>query len=151
MGKNDKCILYTAKEYDDAVIPTRNHDTDAGFDVYCYEDIVISAGGYARIPTGVRIMCGEGYWWTTKSRSSLGYMKQLEVYGGVMDSNFTGDTTILVYNRSDKEHKFTKGDKFAQVVVLPLPDITVREVSLQDIEDLGKHSRGGKGFGSSGR
>ena len=143
--------LYIAKEFNDAMLPTKNYTTDAGFDVYCYEDITIKANSYARVKTGIRITCEEGYWWTIKSRSSMGYMKQIESYGGVMDSHFTNDTTVLVYNRSDKDYTINKGDKFCQVLVIPLPEVELVEInSVQELEDQFAHGRGSKCWGSSG-
>jgi deoxyuridine 5'-triphosphate nucleotidohydrolase len=144
--------LYIAKEFPDAIVPTRNHSTDAGFDIYCYEGITVPANGYARVKTGIRITCTEGFWWTPKARSSLGYIKQIEAYSGVMDAGFTNDTTILVYNNSNKDYTINKGDKFCQVVIIPLPKVEIEEVeSVEVLEQMFSESRGSKCWGSSGK
>lgn len=147
-----KTKLYVAKEFEDAILPTRNHDTDAGYDIYCHEAVIIPAGGFSRVKTGIRITCEEGYWWTIKSRSSMGYVKQIESYGGVMDSHFTNDTTVLVYNKTNKDYTLSKGDKFCQVVVIPLPEVELVELpSVKELEDSFAHGRGNAGWGSSGK
>jgi deoxyuridine 5'-triphosphate nucleotidohydrolase len=147
-----KTKLYIAREYEDAIIPSRNHPTDAGHDIYCYETIVVPAKGTAQVKTGIRITCDEGYWWTFKSRSSMGYVKQLEAYSGVMDSHFTNDTTVRMYNKSDKDYTINKGDKFCQVVVIPLPQVELEIIdTVQELEDRFEFGRGSACWGSSGK
>ena len=69
-----------------------------------------------------------------------------------MDAGFTNDTTILVYNNSNKDYTINKGDKFCQVVIIPLPKVEIEEVeSVEVLEQMFSESRGSKCWGSSGK
>ena len=144
--------LFIAKEYEDAQIPVKNHEEDAGWDVYAYSDTLIPAHGYGRVPTGIRIMVGKGYRWHFASRSGLGYKKLIQAYdGSIMDSYFMGDTTSLVFNYSDEDYVIKKGDRFCQIIVTQVPDFNIKEVSIKDLEILSQNKRGDKKWGSSGK
>jgi dUTPase len=82
----------------------------------------------------------------------MGYVKQLEAYSGVMDSHFTNDTTVRMYNKSDKDYTINKGDKFCQVVVIPLPQVELEIIdTVQELEDRFEFGRGSACWGSSGK
>lgn len=65
---------------------------------------------------------------------------------GVIDSGYTGDIVVKIYNHGNKEKIFEKGDKITQLIILPIPEI---EMELAD--KLENTERGCGGFGSSGR
>jgi dUTPase len=69
-----------------------------------------------------------------------------------MDPHFTNDTTTLVYNHSDTDYYIKKGDKFCQIIIVPLPTVELVEVqSVQELEEAFAHGRGSKCWGSSGK
>jgi len=51
-----------------------------------------------------------------------------------------------VYNLSNKTFKINKGDKIAQLVILPVPNMKFKKVV-----ELPNSKRGEKGFGSTGK
>lgn len=80
-----------------------------------------------------------------KSKSGLN-VKYGILSDGIIDSGYTGNIIAKLYNHSNKEKVFEKGDKITQIVILSIPDI---EMELVDrLEDT---QRGSGGFGSSGR
>ena len=127
-----------------AKMPTKAHDTDAGFDLYAPKDFVVRCGGSAIIDTGVHIEIPKGYVGFLKSKSGLNVK-----YGingeGVIDAGYTGPIVAKLYNREKTLH-FKEGQKIIQIVFLPIP-----EVELELTDSFEETDRGNNGFGSSGK
>ena len=128
-----------------AIMPTRAHAADAGLDLYAPEMFAVAANGGATISTGVHIEIPEGYVGFLKSKSGLNVKHGLTTTGTI-DAGYTGSIVVKLYNNSPKVYVFEKGDKIAQLVILP---IITPELEL--VDDLGKTERGANGFGSTGR
>lgn len=130
----------------DAILPTRNYPTDAGVDLYALEDVYISRGYSNVIKTGIAAYVPDGYFGLLKERSSIGKLG-LKVAGGVIDAGYLGDISIILINLAGPpEYKVSKGDRVAQLIVLPIEVSMVEEVS-----ELWSSQRGNKSFGSSGK
>lgn len=131
-----------------AKLPTKNEHGDMGYDIYADEDVDFSEGDIQNIKTGVAIGLPEGFGAFLVGRSGLTSKTMFRVNLGVIDNGYRGELSIMsdLY-KGDKEDlpKFKTGDRIAQLVVLPLFDGEVVEVS-----DLDSTQRGDKGFGSSG-
>lgn len=143
-----------------ATMPTRAHSTDAGLDLYAKEEFVVPKSqtsnvvvlwgtdvvvGSAIHDTGVHIEIPEGYVGMIKSKSGLNVKYGLTAEG-VIDCGYTGSMVVKIYNHTDTSVKFRKGDKIAQLVLLPIitPDLEL-------VDSLEETERGNNGFGSSGR
>lgn len=130
---------------DGAYMPEKAHEADAGFDLKTPWKIVIPPKSAGIIPTGVHIQIPFGYVGFLKSKSGLN-VKNGILCEGVVDSGYTGGIVAKLYNHSNEEKVFEKGDKITQIVILPIPDVEMELVDrLEDTE------RGNGGFGSSGR
>ena len=128
-----------------AYMPEKAHEADAGFDLRTPSKVIIPAKSSRIIPTGVHVEIPRGYVGFLKSKSGLN-VKDGILSEGVIDSGYTGSIVAKLYNHSNKEKVFEKGDKITRLVILPIPDVEMVEVdSLEDTE------RGSNGFGSSGR
>lgn len=128
-----------------AYMPEKAHNADAGFDLRTPIRVIVPAKSARIIPTGVHIEIPFGYVGFLKSKSGLN-VKNGILCEGVIDSSYTGSIVAKLYNQSNKEKVFEKGDKITQIVILPIPDVEMELVDkLEDTE------RGNGGFGSSGR
>lgn len=90
----------------------------------------------------------KGYVGFIMGRSSLN-MKGIICLTGVIDSGYTGELGIALFNSDDDwmgNKKFKKGDRIAQLVVAKLADID-NAVAVDSLEDS---ERGTGGFGSTG-
>lgn len=135
------------KLHPDAIIPTKAHDTDAGFDLYVPKNgrfFVPWTKNPTRIPLSIAVDIPEGYFGLICGRSSLA-AKGIDILGGVVDAGYHGEITVVI--SLPVSHSFDGGDKIAQLVILPLPSFTAVEVD----EFNTVTERGTKGFGSSGR
>ncbi|PWL41389.1 MAG: dUTP diphosphatase [Clostridiales bacterium] len=136
-----------------AIKPTRAYSTDAGLDLYSPIRQWIFAGDSAVFDTGVHIelpfidIDGKRFPTTgfIKSKSGLNVHHDL-VTEGVIDLGYTGAIKVKLYNLGKTNYLVNKGDKIAQLVIIPVltPDIKI-------VNSLPKTVRGDKGFGSSGR
>lgn len=123
--------------------PLKVHQNDAGFDISCREDQVLEPNVANTIDTGVHILIPEGYVGLVCPRSSFN-VKGISTPIGVVDAGYTGSIRVVLepFNLT----KIFKGNRIAQLVILPLPQFNLIE---GDVTKL-KTERGCNGFGSSG-
>lgn len=133
------------KLHEDAIIPTKAHESDSGWDLYILGDIEIKPKETVIIPTGIAIKLPPFYEAQVRPRSGVTSKTKLRVQLGTIDNDYTGDIGIIVDNIGDEPIALNSGYKLAQLVVQQLPN-TVIEV----VDDLEHGIRGDKGFGSSG-
>ena len=128
-----------------AKMPTKAHESDAGYDIYAPEPFGVVPKGSWTIDTGVHMLIPEGYVGMIKSKSGLNVNHGLRCEG-VVDSSYTGSIRVKMYNDSNMPYIFEEGDKVTQIVLLPIP-----ETKLVQVDSLEETERGSNGFGSSGR
>ena len=134
-----------------AKMPTKAHNTDAGYDLYVRDTQFVPAKESATFDTGVRIGLPAGKVGMIKSKSGLNVR-----YGitseGVVDSGFMGSIVVKLYNHSGMDYLVNAGDKITQLVILDLPDVGELEL-VESVEELygGTTERKENGFGSTGR
>ena len=129
-----------------AYMPERAHDNDAGLDLKAPHDALIPAGHSVIIDTGVHVELPKNTVGMIKSRSGL-LTRHNIVTDGTIDEGYRGSIAVKLFNHSKVTYyRVHKGDKIAQLVVLPclFP-------SLELVDDLTETDRGDNGFGSTGR
>ena len=145
-----KLILNFKKLSPTAITPTKAHTTDAGFDLYADEDVILKYGKTTAILTNIAIELPEGYVADVRPRSGLTLYSGLRVHYGTVDSGYRNGIGIICENGDHGKLgglsvRIKKGQKIAQLVILPIPEIT-----LQEVEELSVSDRGVNGFGSTG-
>ena len=135
----------------DAQLPKRETSGSAGHDLRACisEDVILPAGGSLRLPTGIAIeMESADYVAIIAARSSMAAKYGVTMANGigVIDSDYRGEISVLLYNHSHEDFVIHPGDRVAQLLLLPvdLPDIV-------EVEELSQTQRGEGGFGSTGR
>ena len=80
-------------------------------------------------------------------RSGLAVKKGITVLNspGVVDAGYRGDVGVILFNSGEDPFVVQRGDRIAQLVVLP-----VLHPSLEFVESLDDTERGEGGFGSTG-
>ncbi len=130
-----------------AYLPTKAHPTDAGYDLYARTSAEILPRSYATFDTGVCVEIPKGYVGLVCGRSGLNFKNQLVLGGvGVIDESYRGSIGVQIYNHGEWTKYINKGDRIAQLVIMPCFNKEVEEA-----EELGDTDRGTGGFGSSGR
>lgn len=128
-----------------AKMPTKAHETDAGFDLYTPYEFTVKAGDSATVLTGVHMVIPRGWCGLLVSKSGLNTNRDIKTTG-LVDADYTGEIVVKVQNHGKKDYHFNKKDKVSQIVILPVCDVV-----LEEVDHLPKTERGDKGFGSSGR
>lgn len=129
----------------EAIMPIRAHEADAGYDLFSREQKTIPANASAYFDIGVHMEIPRGYVGFLKSKSGLN-VKHGITSEGVIDSGYTGSIVVKLYNHSGVDYTINKGDKISQIVLLP-----IFTPELEQVETLEDTERGGNGFGSSGK
>ncbi|CUE59887.1 TPA: dUTP pyrophosphatase [Staphylococcus aureus] len=164
---------------ENARMPERNHKTDAGYDIFSAETVVLEPQEKAVIKTDVAVSIPEGYVGLLTSRSGVSSKTHLVIETGKIDAGYHGNLGINIKNDMEhdgitslyedlddklvntldikgnyinegegarKVYKINKGDKLAQLVIVPIWTPELKQV--EEFECVSE--RGAKGFGSSG-
>jgi len=133
-----------------AVAPVRAHNTDAGFDLTATR-ITTELNECGQLilvyHTDLAIEIPEGYFALMVPRSSI-FKKSLAFTNcaGVIDSGYRGEVMGKFRTTTDVVPAvFKEGERFAQLLILPVPEATFAETS-----ELSNSDRGDNGFGSTG-
>lgn len=127
-----------------AKLPTRGTSGAAGWDLYLDEDCYVGPGQTARIHTGIAVAIPNGFAGLIKARSSV-FSKGFSI-DGLIDSDFVGPVQVVVRNNDQvKGQWFEAGQRVAQFVIIPVP-----EMALEEVAELESTDRGEGGFGSTG-
>jgi dUTP pyrophosphatase len=131
----------------DARLPERAYAGDAGLDLATCERLVLAPGERAVASTGLAVAIPPGYAGFVQPRSGLAARHGIALVNspGLIDSGYRGEIKVVLLN-TDREREFVAqpGERIAQLVVLPVPEIRVEAV-----EELPESERGVRGFGSS--
>lgn len=142
-----KVEIKFTKTNEDARIPTRNFDTDTGFDIYSVETIAIPARGSTVVDVGLMFAyITPGYWIKIEGRSGLGFKHGITPHPGIIDQGYRGTAGIKLYNNTDTEYTVKRGERIAQLIVY-----RNYYVEMSEVENVEESERGAKGFGSSGK
>lgn len=129
-------------------LPSYAYLGDAGLDLRSAEDVVLAPHERRLISTGLAIAIPEGYAGFVQPRSGMALKQGLSMANtpGLVDSHYRGELKVCAINLDDeKPITITRGDRIAQLVILPVPQVT-----LQEVDQLDETDRGTGGFGSSG-
>lgn len=153
--------------FDDVELPIYKHEGDACADVRAYrlievrnemnievrnEDlekgIFLHRGWSIKIGTGLRFQIPRGWAINMEGRSGFS-IKEATVIPNApakVDSNYTGELIIGLVNLNAKPTRIEKGDRIAQIEIVPQYKMVFEEVS--EIEE--NKDRGSSGIGDSG-
>ncbi|AWB85160.1 dUTP diphosphatase [Corynebacterium liangguodongii] len=130
-----------------ALLPTRAHEWDAGWDVHADETVVIRPGETVKVRTGIAVGVPVGQVCDVRSRSGLASRGVVVANSpGTIDAGYVGEVCVLLHNQVRELHRVNRGDRIAQLVFLPINTTPLREVNALD-----ESERGGAGFGSTGK
>jgi dUTP diphosphatase len=139
--------LLVRRLHPDARLPEGAYAGDAGLDLASIEDAVLGPGERRVIGTGLAVAIPDGHAGFVQPRSGLAARHGITVVNspGLIDAGYRGELRVVLLN-TDRERAFEvhAGDRIAQLVVLELPRIELREV-----DELPGSERAERGFGSS--
>ena len=123
------------------------HDGDAGLDLYVLEDIVIKAGDTVLIKLGIACepIDGKAYYLMPRSSISKTPLRMSNSIG-LIDGGYRGEIMASCDNIKSFDYQITKGQRLFQLV-----SSDTSPISYKISEELSDTSRGGGGFGSTGK
>ena len=111
------------------------------------ERVTLAPGERALIPTGLAVSIPQGYVGLVFARSGLAVKQGVALSNGVgvIDWDYRGEVKVGLVNQGQETFTVEHGTRIAQMVVLPVEQMALREVAELDDTD-----RGAGGFGSTG-
>ena len=128
--------------------PAYAHIGDAGLDLRATEDAVLAPFEHKVVPCGISVAIPEGYAGFVLPRSGLAANHGISIVNapGLIDSDYRGEVKVILVNLDPQEtFEIARGDRIAQLVIMPVPVVTLEETYA-----LTETDRGSEGFGSSG-
>ena len=133
-----------------AKLPTYGTALAAGADLYaCLESAVtIAPGCSAFIPTGIALEVPVGCAGLIYARSGMACKRGLAPANkvGVVDSDYRGEITVVLYNHGQESQTVESGERIAQFVITP-----VLTPAYEEVDELSDTARNLGGFGSTGK
>lgn len=130
---------------ENAVIPHYAKEGDAGLDLTATK--VKHEKGNVKYFSGLAIEIPRGYVGLLFPRSSNSKKDLLLTNSvGVIDSGYRGEITAVFKKTKYIAETYKVGERFAQLVILPYP-----EIELEEAEELSVTERGSNGYGSTGK
>lgn len=132
-------------------LPTYATGGSAGLDLRaCLEaSLMLQPGAQELIDTGMAIhITDPAYAGLIIPRSGLGHRHGIILGNGVglIDADYQGPLMVSCWNRSDVAYQIEPGERMAQLVIVP-----VQQVSFEVVDGFAESERGEGGFGSSGQ
>jgi dUTP pyrophosphatase len=134
----------------DLPLPGRARQGDAAFDLVARTSVELVPGSRTLVPTGTAIALPPGWCALLLPRSGLAMAHGLTLLNapGLVDAGYRGELKVLLVNTGADPVRIERGERIAQLLVQPVPDVRLVEVSeLPPSHD----GRGEAGFGSTGR
>jgi dUTP pyrophosphatase len=134
---------------EDLPLPGYMTDHAAGMDLMAAvrEDLVLSPGQRALVPTGIAIALPEGFEAQVRPRSGLALKNGVTLVNtpGTIDADYRGEIRVILINHGTEPFVVRRGDRVAQMIVAPVCRIRWDEQAALNATD-----RGSGGFGHTG-
>ncbi|MGV1911526.1 dUTP diphosphatase [Agrobacterium vitis] len=111
------------------------------------EPLTLTPGKRALVPTGLIMEIPQGFEAQIRPRSGLAFKNGITCLNtpGTIDSDYRGEVKVLLINLGDEDFTITRGMRIAQMVIAPVTQAQVIEVT-----ETSDTVRGAGGFGSTG-
>ena len=130
-------------------LPTRMTQGAAGFDLTAAVSVnaVLQPGQIQVVPCGFALALPPGYEAQVRPRSGLASRHGITLVNtpGTIDADYRGEVQVPLINLGRSNFVVERGMRVAQMIVVPVPDVTLVEVT-----DLDSTNRGTGGFGHTG-
>lgn len=121
----------------------------AGFDLAAAvsDPVTLRPGDIRIVPCGFAMALPKGYEAQVRPRSGLASRNGITLVNspGTIDADYRGEVQVPLINLGRADFVVERGMRVAQMVVLPVPEVTLNEVTELEATD-----RGPGGFGHTG-
>lgn len=132
------------------ILPTKATSGSGAFDIYMPTHGVVPAASNEALFIKLGFACEimSGHVGLMVPRSGVGAKQGLSLNNtiGVIDSDYRGEWVAALRNRNASDFAFNAGDRLLQLLVVPIADVELHEVT-----ELTTTERGSGGLGSTGQ
>ncbi|KAA3513023.1 dUTP diphosphatase [Agrobacterium rosae] len=152
--KNENCPalnLLRLAHADGIELPSYETSGAAGMDLRAAvpsdEPLVLKPGARALVPTGFIFEVPQGFEAQIRPRSGLAIKNGITCLNtpGTVDSDYRGEVKVILANLGQEDFAVERGMRIAQMVIAPVTQVAVFEVT-----ETSDTARGTGGFGSTG-
>ncbi len=130
-------------------MPEKKTKEAAGCDLHFYfpEGYLLKAGEIYLAKTGFSMEIPVGYFADIRPRSGFSTKTKILIPNapGTIDSDYRGEIMVPLFNLSGNDFFLEHQTRIAQILILPVIDL-----SMEVVEELSESDRGKSGFGSTG-
>ncbi|OSS42865.1 Deoxyuridine 5'-triphosphate nucleotidohydrolase [Desulfurella amilsii] len=129
-----------------AILPDYQTQGSSGMDLRSIETLDLGINEIKLVSTGLAVEIPQGFEGQIRPRSGLA-LKGVTVLNtpGTIDSDYRGEIKIILANFGKEYFHIQKGDRIAQLVIVPVVKVYVAET-----KEFNYTERGSNGFGSTG-
>jgi dUTP pyrophosphatase len=130
-------------------LPSRQTEHSAGLDLVCAiaGELTLAPMQIALVPCGFAMEIPPGFEGQVRPRSGLSSKHGITLVNcvGTIDSDYRGEVKVPLINLGPTGYLLRRGDRIAQLVIMPVLQVTVIQV-----DELSDTARGEGGFGHTG-
>ena len=138
------------KLHPDARMPAYMTEFAAGMDICALlkDVLIIAPGQRCLVPTGLAFAIPQGFEVQVRPRSGLAIKHGIALVNspGTIDADYRGEICIILINHGLENFTISSGDRIAQIIVAP-----VSQAELVQVSELTETERGSGGFGHTGQ
>ncbi len=133
--------------FGDLSLPEYKTEHAAGVDLASCEDLVLKIGERRLVSTGLKIAIPLGFEGQIRPRSGLSLKEGILIPNspGTIDADYRGEVKIIMWNLGEKDFSIKRGDRIAQLVIVP-----VVKADFMVVASLDETKRSAGGFGHTG-
>jgi len=143
--KSEKDALLVKKFFPDVSLPEYALPSDVGFDLRANETITLAPLEQKEVKTGIAIQIPEGHVGLVRDRAGIITKMNVHTAAGTFDPAYRGEVSVILVNFGDDSVQIEKGMRIAQMIILP-----VKKVKIKEVKQLPVTERYDRGFGSTG-
>lgn len=147
--ENDDPVVKVYLEKNESKIPIKLYSNSAGYDLSSGESVTVRKWSREFIDTKIRFDIPKGFYGEIKPRSGLAIKNGVLAFNGTVDSGYSGNVFVIVFNNSDDDFIIEKGFRIAQIIFKKCHSAHFHYIYDEQV-DFSTDGRGAKGFGSSG-
>jgi len=125
-------------------MPTKGSRIAAGHDIYAIKAIRIPARGQMLVETGIAVGLLPNTYARLARRSGLASTKGIDISGGVIDADYTGEVKVIMINHSNDDCHIMERERIAQIII---EKINISDA--MEVDKLDDTIREKEGFGST--
>ena len=141
----DSPAVEVKKFFHDVDLPEYALDSDVGFDIRANESVSLCPFDQKSVRTGIAIKIPDGHVGLIRDRVGMITKMGVHTAAGTFDPAYRGEVSIILINFGEETVQIEKGMRIAQMIILPVKKVKIKEVNQLPITE-----RYDRSFGSTG-